>query len=251
MQSPIQSPLGPPRKRSPGLEAVFLDLGSTLLHEQPGRAEIYARAARDRGVAVEAARMEALMAAAHAALPREVAGGFRYSDAWFRTFQRRLFLDELGLDPGGFEELSAELFERFEDAATFRLYPGARELLAALRAGGLFVGLISNWSARLPRLLRALGLEGAFDGVLCSALEGLEKPDPRLFRRALERAGVEAGAALHAGDHPERDVAGALAAGLRAVWVRHGPGLETAPAPPCPVVTSLAALQDLILGAPA
>ncbi len=230
-----------------GLAAVFLDFGGTLVREQPSRTEIYAGVARARGVPVSTERMGELLQRAHAELPRELEGAFRYSDPWFRALQRRIFLDELQLPPELFEDLSEELFARFEDARTFVLFPGARELLAELARAGLFVALISNWSARLPRLLGALGLDSAFDLVLCSALERLEKPEPAIFRRALDRAGVPASRALHAGDQPERDARGALAAGLTAVLVDHAGVFSPAERSLCPCVSALDELARLIL----
>ena len=229
------------------LSAAFLDLGNTLLSEHPGRPAIYTEAARAHGVTVDPARMAQLMAELHTQLPRELDGAYRYSDAWFRAFQRRLFVDELGLDARELPALSQELFARFEDPGTFVLYPGARELLESLRTRGLVLGLISNWSARLPRLLEALDLARSFDFVLGSASERLEKPDPELFRRALARAGVPAADALHAGDRIDRDVQGALAVGLQVLLVDHERKLEGSTNLPCPVVSSLFELRDRIL----
>ncbi len=83
------------------------------------------------------------------------------------------------------------------------------------------MGLISNWSPRLPLMLDRMDLTGAFDVVVCSAIERLEKPQPAIFELALARAGVAAEDALHAGDHPEKDCAGAIAVGMRAALVDH------------------------------
>lgn len=229
------------------LAAVFLDLGNTLLVERPSRAEIYSEEGRRAGLNAGEAEMRALMVRAHAAMPREIGAAFRYSDGWFRAFQRRIFVAELGLAEARFDELSARLFARFEDARSFVLYPGARELLEVLRAHGLVLGLISNWSARLPRLLRALALDQAFDFVLCSAELRLEKPERAIFEAALGRAAVPAARCLHAGDHVERDALGALGAGIPAVLVDHEGRLGEAERRLCPVVRSIAELQDLIL----
>lgn len=205
------------------LKAVFLDVGNTLLREQPERFEIYAEAARQRGVEIDRDGMLDLMRRAHHELPREIDGGFRYSDPWFEVYIRHIFHGELGLPEEQLGELARELFARFEDPRTFRLFPGALELLDGLHARGLVAGVISNWSARLPGLLAALDLAGRFDVVLCSAIEGVEKPDAAIFEAALERAGVEPGEALHAGDHPVKDGA-AREAGLDFVLVEHGGG---------------------------
>ncbi len=63
-----------------------------------------------------------------------------------------------------------------------------------------------------------LGAHFAPDLFVTSERAGCFKPDERIFRYALERAGVEAHEAIHIGDSLEADVAGALGAGMRAVW---------------------------------
>lgn len=214
----------------PPLSAVFLDAGGTLLRERVPRAELYARAAREAGLRVDAGRMGSEMARAHDELPRWVDGHFRYSQGWFRAYIRRVLVDGLGLPRERLAGVQAALLERFADPATFELLPGALELVDALRARGLVVAVVSNWSEALPGLLEGLGLTARLDFALVSALEGCEKPDAELFRRALARARVPAGRALHAGDDPERDVQGARGAGILAALVAP-PGREVAGTP--------------------
>lgn len=203
------------------LRAVFLDVGNTLVHERPSRFEIYAQAARAHGIDVTTERMDALMRAAHRELPREIGGAWRYTDRWFDGYLERIFCDGLGLERARLAPLARELFATFSDPSTFALHEGALELCDALRARGLALGIVSNWSPRLPRLLEALGVAARADFVLCSALERAEKPGPEIFCRALERAGVRADEALHAGDDLEKDFHGARRVGLRAVLVDH------------------------------
>ena len=203
------------------LRAVFLDVGNTLVREQPSRFEIYALCAQSHGLEVTTERMNALMRAAHRELPREIAGAWRYTERWFESYIERIFCSDLGLPRERLEPLSRELFARFADPRTFALFPGATELCEELHARGLVVGVVSNWSTRLPRLLADLGVSARTDFVLCSALERAEKPEEEIFRRALARAGVRADEALHAGDDLEKDFHGARRAGLRAVLVDH------------------------------
>ncbi len=203
------------------IKAFFVDVGNTLVREVPSRFTIYAECAREHGIALETPAMAALMRRAHGELPARVAGGFRYTDPWFAVYIERIFHHHLGIERAALPELSRGLFARFSDPATFELYPGALELLDAARARGLRVGVISNWSARLPGLLAGLGVAQRVDFVLCSAIEELEKPDAEMFRRALERAGVAPDQAVHAGDDLEKDFLGARRAGIRAVLVDH------------------------------
>ena len=96
-------------------------------------------------------------------------------------------------------------------AIVFEPEPGALETVRRLRALGLALCVVSNWDCGLPEHLERLGIDLA---VVTSAEAGAEKPDPRIFRLALERLGVEPGRALHVGDSPE-DEEGARAAGMR------------------------------------
>jgi putative hydrolase of the HAD superfamily len=96
-------------------------------------------------------------------------------------------------------------------------YPDVEPALRALRAAGLTLVVTSNWDCSLGDWLDPLGLLELVDGVVTSAVVGVAKPDPAPFRRALELAGVEADQAVHVGDSLENDVAGARAAGIRAV----------------------------------
>ena len=101
------------------------------------------------------------------------------------------------------------------------LFPDAVPTLSSLRARGLKLGLITNGSIRMQGAkLKCLGLASAFDAVLISDAEGVSKPDPEIFRRALERLATRAERAVFVGDHPDVDVAGARGAGMKAIWRR-------------------------------
>jgi putative hydrolase of the HAD superfamily len=105
-------------------------------------------------------------------------------------------------------------------ALEFRPYDDVEPALRELRARGLTLVVASNWDCSLADWLGPAGLLELVDGVVTSAEVGAAKPDPRMFRRALGLAGVAPAEALHVGDSLENDVAGARAAGLRAVLVR-------------------------------
>ncbi len=86
--------------------------------------------------------------------------------------------------------------------------------LAAFRAGGRRLVVLSNANGTLHRAFDRLGLTTSFDVIFDSYQEGVEKPDPRFFHIALERSGAEAATTMHVGDLYHVDVAGARAAGL-------------------------------------
>jgi putative hydrolase of the HAD superfamily len=90
--------------------------------------------------------------------------------------------------------------------------------LAAVRAKGLRLVVLSNANGTLHRAFDRLGLTSSFDVIFDSHREGVEKPDPRFFQIALQRAGADAATTMHVGDLYHVDVVGARAAGLQA-WL--------------------------------
>ncbi len=101
----------------------------------------------------------------------------------------------------------------------FTLYDDTLPCLDRLKAAGFRMAVISNWDNSLHRTLRMFDLTGYFELVLASLEEGVEKPDPGLFRIALERTGVKAEDVLHIGDNPVDDWQGAKSVGMRAMVI--------------------------------
>jgi putative hydrolase of the HAD superfamily len=134
------------------------------------------------------------------------------------------------------------LTEILVDALRFRLLPDAPPALDALRDAGVRLGVVSNWDCGLAGVLEGLGVGDRFDVVAASAVVGAGKPDPAIFRHALDALGVAPHAALHCGDLPAYDCAGAAAAGVRAVLIDRAGG---APAGPCPTIAALPELVPL------
>lgn len=108
------------------------------------------------------------------------------------------------------------------DALRFRAYDDVVPALTRLRAAGLRLVVASNWDASLPEVLGRVGLTELLDGVVSSAPLGAAKPDPLVLGRALELAGAQAADAVHVGDSPREDVAGARAAGIAPVLIERG-----------------------------
>jgi putative hydrolase of the HAD superfamily len=113
----------------------------------------------------------------------------------------------------------ANVEEALLAAVRFRPYPEVPDALARMRARGARLAVVSNWDVSLHDVLERTGLRPLVDAVVISAELGAAKPDPAIFRAALQRLGVTAGEALHVGDSVEHDVAGARAAGIEAVLV--------------------------------
>lgn len=98
-------------------------------------------------------------------------------------------------------------------------FPNVHSTLGQMKRQGILLGLITNGSGVTQRnKLIALNIEKYFDTVLISELEGIKKPDPAIFQRALKRLNVSPNESMFVGDHPITDIQGASALGIRAVW---------------------------------
>ena len=187
--------------------AVFLDALGTLVELEPPwismRDRVPAEVSDERLVAALRAEMEYY---------REHAQEGRDEASLAELRERCAAIVSEKLD---FEITVEDLIE----AIRFSAYPDAAPALGALRDRGLRLIAVSNWDCALPRVLDRCGIERMLDGVVTSAEAGARKPDPAIFTVALELAGCEAGEALHVGDTPEEDVAGARAAGIRPLLI--------------------------------
>jgi YjjG family noncanonical pyrimidine nucleotidase len=129
--------------------------------------------------------------------------------ALFAMAGRRLSSDE-----------TAGVAAEYRDAylASWRLVPGAIEVLTALRPHARLGVVTNNVVGEQTRKLNKLGLAPLFDAVVISEAVGVSKPHARIFAIALERLGSSAADAVMVGDAWGTDVTGARRAGLRAVW---------------------------------
>ncbi|KAB2977514.1 HAD family hydrolase [Streptomyces sp. SS1-1] len=102
------------------------------------------------------------------------------------------------------------------------LYPDVREALAALRAGGLWLGIAGNQTVRAGRILREL-FAGDVDLIGTSDDWGASKPAPEFFERVAQVVPVEVEEMLYVGDRVDNDIRPAHAAGMHTALVRRGP----------------------------
>ena len=103
--------------------------------------------------------------------------------------------------------------------------PGALETIVELRGRGYLIGLITVCSEDVALLWEETAFNGLFDAEVFSATCGLRKPDPRIYRLALEQLGVEAGEALFVGDGANDELAGAERVGMQPIALEL-PGVE-------------------------
>lgn len=188
------------------LKAIFFDAVGTLIHLPRPVGEHYREVAARHGVAVEAGALQRAFRQSFAAAPRRIASeGPRPDDdkGWWRDLVNHLLAAVLPADQRGAFDESAyfeELYAHFAAPGVWAAYPEVREALEELRELGLALGVISNFDRRLYPVLDSLGLSGFFARVVISSEVGVEKPNPRIYRRALDLMNVPSSEAMHVGD---------------------------------------------------
>ena len=196
-----------------GVKAVIFDLYGTLVPEFP-RSDFYAtvdRMAVELGANAETFREEWN----RTAIGRQT-GVYRSM-----VDNVRAICEELGLPEPGEDDIARAMAPR--NAMYDRWFhprEGALETLAALRARGMPLGLISMCAPDTPSMWRASALAGTVDVEVFSSEVGLRKPDPAIYLYACERLGVEASACLFCGDGAYGELTGAEAVGMTAVEIR-------------------------------
>jgi putative hydrolase of the HAD superfamily len=225
------------------LETVFLDAGGVLVYPNWDR---ISRALAVHGVMVAPERLAAAELPAKRKLDADRTIQVT-NDAGRGWLYFNLILSESGipLSPATDAAL-AELHLYHRDSNLWEFLPAhVLPALAALRARGLQLVVVSNANGRLCGLLDRLGLTSSFDCILDSHEHGVEKPDPRFFELALARSRARRETTIHVGDLYEVDVVGARAAGLRGVLLDEGGLYEGFD---CPRVRSLPELVEQIAG---
>ena len=201
-----------------GVTTVLFDAGGVLLDLDYA---FLKRLLDARHVTTTLFELSASESLARAAIDRRVREGGRTSEAWRDYF--RILLTRVGAPPEGTEEIIDTLAEAHQRVGLWTVaIEGAVATVRALKEAGHRIGVVSNAEGRVERDLDGAGYAGLFETVVDSHVVGVEKPDPEIFRIALERMGVAPESAVYLGDVPAVDVAGARAAGLTPVLLdRH------------------------------
>src|SRR5215211_1888994 len=204
-------------------DAVFLDIDGTLLWvdlDLEGYIEDLAPYAGNGGLTTEK-----VAGPAWRSLRRHIEQNIRHRTgedlAGFRRRNARMTAEELGIE-APVEVLTDVAGRRI----SFNPYPESEAVLRRLREMGTSVFAVSNWDIELGNLLDGLGWSDYFDGVIASAVVGVEKPGGGIFEEALRVGGVSRDRVVHVGNDPITDIKGASEAGIDTVLVDRGGTVE-------------------------
>ncbi|HET7856082.1 MAG TPA: HAD-IA family hydrolase [Gaiellaceae bacterium] len=197
------------------LRAVLFDVDFTLAKPGPDLGpEAYRLLGRRYGLDLDPTRYAEARAAAIETLEKNPQ--LDHDEEVWILFTERI-IRGMGGDSDRAYECAVEMTRAWEHAHNFELYEDTLPVLDELRAQGLKLGLVSNTGRDLVAFVAHHGLQ--VDVALSSGAHGKVKPDPSIFRAALDRLGVRPEEAAMVGDSPEDDVEGALALGMRALLV--------------------------------
>ncbi len=236
-----------------GPQAILFDALGTLVALEPPGPRLRRGLAERAGIEIDAAAADAALAAEITYYRAHLDEG---RDAGSLAELRRRCAQELRAAlPASARGIELEvLLALLLDALRFSPFPDAVEALRWARRLPARVVVVSNWDVSLEEVLARLGLRGLLDGVVTSAGAGARKPSAAIFARALELAAAVPARAVHVGDSPAEDIAGARAAGIEPILMRRerapdasGTRRERAPeASGTRVVSSLAELPEVI-----
>jgi putative hydrolase of the HAD superfamily len=207
------------------IKAVFFDWFSTLAHYDPPREQLQAQVLRELGFNVSLPTMQRALVLADKELYAEMAG-ISMRD---RTPEERLqvyihhqqsILTNAGVNSS--LELAESTMKRMRELNArlrFVLFDDVLPTIKLVKKRQLRTGLLSNIYRGIRDICKELGLEPYMDVIASSEEAGADKPDPAIFRFALEQAGVEPNEAIHVGDQYLQDVVGARNVGITPIFI--------------------------------
>lgn len=205
---------------------VFFDVGETLIKPWPSFAGAIVEICADEGVALSQEQADAvadIRLRRFLDYVRELEGGSfsddpdRSRNFWTKFYTG--FLGDLGLDKELARQLSRVIYDEMTQPHRYRVFEDVLPLIELLAEKDIRMAIVSNWEAFLDDMLDRLEIGRHFAVRAISGIEGIEKPDPEIFRRALTRAGVEPSAVVHIGDDSRSDAEPATSLGMRAIII--------------------------------
>ncbi|MDD5747824.1 MAG: HAD-IA family hydrolase [Actinomycetota bacterium] len=229
------------------IEAVFLDVGNTLLMPHPSWEAVTLEVLKKFGYYLSEDCARKGMAAADRYYEERYwkddsfwASEQDASMMWVELYERAL--EEMGVDDDGYT-IGRAIYDYFGSAERWRTFPDVVPVLEMLKINKKKLALVSNWDSRLANICFEMGIYRYFDSVLSSASVGLVKPDPRIFEAACKRLDVSPKKTIHVGDQYYADILGARIVGIYPVMIDRSCSGSKADVP---VVSDLYGLLEIL-----
>jgi putative hydrolase of the HAD superfamily len=207
-------------------QLICFDAVGTLFGVRGTVGEIYGGFARQAGLDFDTGQLNTAFIQSFRAAPRAAFTDASVQDLprleyeWWRAIARHSF-DQVGAlsQLPDFDRFFQPLFDHFAKADPWIIYPEVTQALAQLQALGIELAIVSNFDSRLDAVLEALDLAQYFTSVTLSTRVGSAKPEGAIFAAALAKYGCDPSQVWHVGDSWTEDYEGAIAFGLRGIWL--------------------------------
>ena len=207
-------------------KVIFFDAMGTLFELQSSVGEIYQQHALKYGIEADAQLLNQTFSKSFKSAPPlafiadELEVIKQQEFAWWRNVVATTFL-QLGLLEkfSDFTDFFAEIYVYFSTKDPWYIFPDTINSLNKWRELKVQLGIISNFDSRLISVLHLLNLEQFFTSITISSVAGAAKPDPKIFKIALDKHKIKAHQAWHIGDSLIEDYQGAKNAGISSFWL--------------------------------
>jgi len=207
------------------IKAVFFDWFSTLAHYDPPREQLQAQVLKELGFNVSQPVMQRALVLADKTLYAELAEVSMRNRTPEERMQVYLHHQQSILNNAGIDssiELAEKTMRRARElnvSPRFALFDDVIPTVKLLKERQFIIGLLTNIHRGINDICKELGLEPFMDFIVSSGEAGADKPDPAIFRFALERANVDPAETVHVGDQYLQDVIGARNVGITPVFI--------------------------------
>jgi FMN phosphatase YigB (HAD superfamily) len=211
----LEFSLGPPQEK----EAFFFNAVNTLIRYNPDRETVLVKALKEKGIeiTVPVAKIAYLIADDAAPSKGYTVKPKEERDSFWEKYSSSLVKNCRIEDPDG--KIAEWVSGRLRSPKVWTALYDAKSALESLKRMGCLVGAIANAESSLSSALEHASLSHLIDTVTTSEEVGAEKPDPSIFRKALEKSGLRPERCVYVGDIPEIDILGARNAGITPVWL--------------------------------
>jgi len=225
--------------------AVFFDVDFTLIQPGPAFQGVgYRDFCATHGVTVDPGAFDRAVSVAAVALEPQIAEGGVYDPEIFVRYTERI-IEGMGGSGPGVLHAARDIYDQWAACHHFEMYEEVPEVLRALHASGIKIGLISNTQRSLTTFQTHFALEGLFHVTVSSFDHGYMKPHRSIFESALRQVSAQPDEAVMVGDSLPADIEGARRLGMRAVLVCRSPQSPSCP-DDVPVIRSLRELPALL-----
>ena len=234
------------------IRAVLFDLDDTL-HDDTyayttAAQEVAAEVAAEHGIDALALKKAYIAEAEgfwHRLTPKEL----KTKLSQWRANMWSNALRSVGLDDARLAERSASNYHVYRKKY-YALFPGALDLLRELKERGIKLALLTNGVSETHReKITLLQIAEYFDAIFLADEVGMVKPDPLLFAHACTKLQTSPSESAMVGDRYERDIAGAMAAGLFTIWMNvRNDRLPAGARPPDVIVSNISEVASHLIG---